>query len=184
MAPKKKPPTLSETISVNVREARLLAQMSQEEVAQGMKGLGFKWTRMTVTEVEGAGRGRQVSIEEWLGLAEVFRLAAFQLLLPQEESTEVTIASEFSMEHNVSLFAAIVDEQMINRIAKNSTDLAWKISARVVRKAIAGPLKAMAQRYQAVSQQAQELADANTALATMLDERPELWLQNESKEKS
>ncbi len=71
--------TLGAEIARAVRELREDRGWSQEQLAAEMASLGFRWSRMTVTEVEGR-RQRSVSIEELLGLAHVFDVGLRRLL--------------------------------------------------------------------------------------------------------
>lgn len=90
--------TLSETISLMVRRFRMMASLTQADLAESMSRLGFGWKRITVTEVErpwssrGSGDAppRQVSLEELLGLAALFGIPVHRFLLPyaEDESLE------------------------------------------------------------------------------------------------
>jgi transcriptional regulator with XRE-family HTH domain len=171
-------PTLEGTLSANIRSAREARTWSQEELAGKMSDLGFdNWSRMTVTTIE---RGsRRVTIEEWLGLAEVFRWAAFQFLVPQEgDSTEVAITPKFSMEDDVSFFAAIVDEEMLSKISRSATAAAWKIAFRTVGKEIVRGLQVASRTYRT-------LAEQNDAVVQSIVDNPQVWFVDDvpSKEK-
>ena len=72
-------PTLGDEIAGRVRELRTERRLSQAQLAEAMAELGFGWSRMTVTEVEGARR-RAVSVEELLGLAYVLDVGVKRLL--------------------------------------------------------------------------------------------------------
>jgi transcriptional regulator with XRE-family HTH domain len=171
--------TIPETIRANVRVYRVNRKWSQDELAERMRELGFKWTRSTVAEVEGGGRGRNVSIEEWMGLGEVFKVGAFQFILPMDESAEISLADNFSMEDGTALFVGVVDNEVIGRIAGNITDMQWKLSGRIVARAIAGPLKAIADHHRGIAEQEQLVAALATELASQVQESPELWLQSQ-----
>jgi transcriptional regulator with XRE-family HTH domain len=63
----------SEALAKNIRAARGLRGMKQEDLATLMKQLGHSaWTRTTVSEVEAVGevqRRRRVTVDELFGLA-------------------------------------------------------------------------------------------------------------------
>jgi len=71
--------TLGTEIARAIRELREERGWSQEQLGAEMASLGFRWSRMTVTEVEGR-RQRSVSVEEMLGLAHVFDVGLRRLL--------------------------------------------------------------------------------------------------------
>lgn len=66
--------TVAEEIAHRVRDLRSQSRWSQAQLAAEMSDLGFRWRRMTVTEIEGE-RHRPVSVEELLGLAHVFNVS-------------------------------------------------------------------------------------------------------------
>lgn len=74
-----KSPSLASEIALRIRELRTERGWSQAQLASEMAALGFAWTRMTVTEVEGP-RQRAVSIAEVLALAHVFDLGVTKIL--------------------------------------------------------------------------------------------------------
>src|ERR1700693_6033241 len=81
MAPRKpRSVPIGDVIAAVVKEQREHNGWNQEQLAEKMQALGFKWARTTVTEVEGSGRRRQVSVPELLGLSEVFDCGALFLL--------------------------------------------------------------------------------------------------------
>lgn len=82
MAPKTpKSEPVPEVIAASVRRLRTEHDWTQEQLAEQMRAIGFKsWARSKVAEVEGKGRGRQVSVPELLGLAQVFDVGVLALL--------------------------------------------------------------------------------------------------------
>lgn len=73
MTPRKpktpKPVPLAEVIAFWLRHFREEKELSQTQLAQKMKDTGFPtWSRTTVAEVEGKGRGRGITFAELLGL--------------------------------------------------------------------------------------------------------------------
>ncbi len=153
------PPTLAAMICANVRAARLARGWEQSDVAEKMSGLGFDWKQSTVANVEGKGRSRRVTIEEWLGLAEIFDVAAFQLLIPQEGDETLAITSQFSMEDNASLFATIIDERFLNKVISGAEATAWKMALRRVNKKMAANLTGIANAHQRVADQLRSNAE-------------------------
>src|SRR5262249_31938080 len=67
-------------IATNLSALREEAGWTQAQLAQAMTDLGFDWKRITVAEVEGADR--RGSLEELLGLAALYPLPMFSLMLP------------------------------------------------------------------------------------------------------
>ena len=72
------PVPLPELLGRNVRVLRKALGMSQEDLADAMRGIGFGWVRQTVEESE-SGR-RDATIEELLGLVDVFEVPLSQLI--------------------------------------------------------------------------------------------------------
>ena len=74
-----------------------------------MRDLGFtSWGRTTVTEVEGAGRGRQVSVPELLGLAMIFGVGIDGLLWPDVETVPLEITPDRALTERAQLIAVMV----------------------------------------------------------------------------
>ena len=138
------PPTLAAMICANVRAARLARGWEQSDVAEKMSGLGFDWKRVTVANVEGKGRSRRVTIEEWLGLAEIFDVRGVPAIDSPEGDETLAITSQFSMEDNASLFATIIDERFLRRGVSGAEATAWKIALRRVNKKMAANLTGIA----------------------------------------
>lgn len=71
----------SEVLATNARDARVLARLSQDDVADRMRELGHaRWSRATVSEVE--REGRSVAVLELLSLCLVLDQAVGDLLDP------------------------------------------------------------------------------------------------------
>src|SRR5580693_113550 len=83
MAPRKPPKEpLEEVLAGSVRRLREERGWTQEQLAEQMYEVGFtNWARSTVTEVEGSGRRRQISVAELFGLAHVFGCGVGDLLV-------------------------------------------------------------------------------------------------------
>jgi transcriptional regulator with XRE-family HTH domain len=75
---------LSDVVADNVRALRALRRLSQTELAKRMGQLGHKWTRATVSDVERAGRN--VTVDELLGLALALTVSVPELLDPTKDS--------------------------------------------------------------------------------------------------
>jgi len=91
MAPRKpKKVVLSDVIASACKWHREQHKWTQEQVAEKMREQGFaNWARTTVTEVEGSGRRRQVSVPELLGLAIVFGCGLDALLWDEPHRLEI-----------------------------------------------------------------------------------------------
>jgi len=60
---------LPDAIAENVRHCRDDLGLTQTELAANMNNAGFiTWSRTTVAEIEGGGRGRRIGLAELLGL--------------------------------------------------------------------------------------------------------------------
>lgn len=72
---------LADAVADNVRAHRVLAKLSQGDVAERMRGLGHDWTQTTVSDIE---RGeRNVTVDELVGLALVFQISPQDLIDPR-----------------------------------------------------------------------------------------------------
>lgn len=97
MSPRKPPKqALGDVLAASIKRLREDRGWTQEQLAERMQGAGFNsWARSTVTEVEGSGRRRQVSVAELIGLAQVFEAPVFSMLWPVDRRLEVTPALTF-----------------------------------------------------------------------------------------
>lgn len=73
-----------QTVAHRVSELRNRKGMTAAEVGQRMKEQGFKWDRFTVANLE-KGKRQNVTLTEWLGLAQVLDVSPLHLLVPLEE---------------------------------------------------------------------------------------------------
>ena len=85
MTPRKpktpKPVPLAEVISRGLRFLRAEKKLSQTQLAQKMKEIGFPtWSRTTVAEVEGKGRGRGISFAELVGLTRALNTTVLDMI--------------------------------------------------------------------------------------------------------
>jgi transcriptional regulator with XRE-family HTH domain len=71
-------------IAENLRNLRLEAGWTQQQLANAMTAIGFGWARETAVEVE--RYGRKLQLEEVLGIAALFSVPVVELLLPDEET--------------------------------------------------------------------------------------------------
>src|SRR5665811_473557 len=69
-------------LAANVRAARALRNMSQQDLAERMSVLGQQWSRPTVSQVERAARA--VSVDELFGLAHALETDILVLLSAPE----------------------------------------------------------------------------------------------------
>lgn len=72
----------TDIVASRLQEHRVMAGITQAYLAAVMKRLGFKWSRMTVTEVEGGSR--KVALDELLALAALYAVPMVEFLLPYE----------------------------------------------------------------------------------------------------
>jgi len=73
----------AEAVARNVTAARARQRLSQEQVAEAMRGLGFKWVRQMVTEAE--RNRRRITVEELLGLSIALRTELTMLVYPSPD---------------------------------------------------------------------------------------------------
>lgn len=74
---------IGQVIAESVRRYRLARTMTQADLSEGMIDLGFTtWSRSTVAEVEGKGRGRGISFVELIGLAQMLGVTVADMLIP------------------------------------------------------------------------------------------------------
>lgn len=86
------PTSYTEVLAGNVRAARSRAKLSQQDVAERMRGLGFgAWMHQTVGNVERAKRGLRA--EELLGLAYCLGTTTQRLMTPLWEDKWIELPS-------------------------------------------------------------------------------------------
>ena len=78
--------------ATRIRDLRRRAGLTQTDLADLMKRLGFDWKRVTVAEIETGAEGqkdrkpgRKVSLEELVGLASLFGVPMLEFILPAED---------------------------------------------------------------------------------------------------
>src|SRR4051812_19257462 len=77
-----------QVVARNIRHLREIADLTQEELAQRLNSVsGGAWTNVAVSQVEagwksGAGRVRQVDLNELIAFSIVFEVPIWALLLP------------------------------------------------------------------------------------------------------
>ncbi len=76
-----------EIIAENIRNLRLEAGWTQQQLADAMTAIGFTWARETAVEVERTGR--KVQLEEVVGIAALFGIPIMELLLPDNQTAIV-----------------------------------------------------------------------------------------------
>jgi transcriptional regulator with XRE-family HTH domain len=74
--------SFTEIVAENLRNLRLEAGWTQQQLADSMAAIGLTWVRETVVEVERTGRKMQ--LEEVVGVAGLFGVPVLELLLPDE----------------------------------------------------------------------------------------------------
>jgi transcriptional regulator with XRE-family HTH domain len=92
MTPRRKSKSVSEVLAATIKKQREREGWTQEQLAEQMRDYGYSnWARTTVTEVEGKGRRRQVTVPELLGLTQVFGVGVDELLWdPENHPLEVS----------------------------------------------------------------------------------------------
>lgn len=73
-----------QTVAFRVGELRKRKGLTAAEVGQRMQAEGFKWDRFTVSNLE-KGKRQNVSLTEWLGLAQILDVSPLHLLVPLED---------------------------------------------------------------------------------------------------
>ena len=76
--------SFTEIVAFNLRNLRLEAEWTQQQLAEAMTAIGFTWARETVVEVERTGR--KVQLEEIVGIAALFGVPMVELLLPDDKT--------------------------------------------------------------------------------------------------
>ena len=76
--------SFTEIIAENVRNLRLEAGWTQQQVADAMAEIGFNWSRETTVEIERTGR--KVQLEELMGIAALFGVPVLELLMPDDDT--------------------------------------------------------------------------------------------------
>lgn len=71
-----------QVLAANIRAARGLLNLSQQDLAERMSAMGHTWSRPTVSEVERGARA--VSVDELFGLSHALRVDISLLLSPPQ----------------------------------------------------------------------------------------------------
>jgi transcriptional regulator with XRE-family HTH domain len=157
-AKKKKILTVPQAIAASMKRRREERGWSQEALALEMRGLGFPWSRMTVTEVErsapgsGAakGLGRQVSVQEVLGLAQVFGVGLEDLLW-DPENRPLEVSETHILVKRRDLVAMIVSHETL-------TDEAVRLAGPVLEKYLSRVVQGYAERVRAMTKELRSTA--------------------------
>lgn len=108
------PPTSSEILARNIAAARVRRGLNQASLAARMQGLGYRWLRQTVSEVE-ADR-RRVTLEEIVGLAYALSTSVRALARPTDDDKLVALPSG-------AVVAAASVQQLVD--GTNDNAVAW-----------------------------------------------------------
>ena len=92
--------TLGAILAGNVAAARVRRRLQQQDLADRMRALGWKWVRQTVGEVE--NNRRRLSAEEIYGLAEALEVSIPVLMTPSDPDGFVVFPNGKYI-HNISL---------------------------------------------------------------------------------
>ncbi|MEJ8645293.1 helix-turn-helix transcriptional regulator [Streptomyces sp. MS1.HAVA.3] len=77
------PLTPTGTVAKRVREVRKRRGLTAEQLALKLREQGIPWDRYTVNKLEN-GKRQNISLTEWLALAEVLNVAPVHLLTPTD----------------------------------------------------------------------------------------------------
>jgi transcriptional regulator with XRE-family HTH domain len=112
-----KPVPIADAMALNIRMRREAVELTQSQLAVNMVNAGFSsWTRTTVSEVEGNGRGRSVSLPELMALAVILRVSCWELLCPHP-SAAVEISPGLSAEPH-DLISLLVSTDIVTTHAE------------------------------------------------------------------
>jgi transcriptional regulator with XRE-family HTH domain len=78
--------TLGAILASNIKTARVLRRFEQQDLADRMRGLGYKWVRQTVGEAENSRR--RLTVEETFALALALDTTVERLMMPQPWADE------------------------------------------------------------------------------------------------
>ena len=92
------PTTPSAILAGNIAAARARRHLQQQDLAERMRALGWKWVRQTVGEVE--NNRRRLTAEEILGLAISLETTIQRLLTPLDEDKWVQVPSGLHLDIN------------------------------------------------------------------------------------
>lgn len=84
-------------LAANIAAARVRRDLQQQDLAERMRALGWKWVRQTVGEVEKKEQGRRVTPGELVGLAIALETSVTRLTSPLPEDREVELPSGLSL---------------------------------------------------------------------------------------
>jgi transcriptional regulator with XRE-family HTH domain len=81
------------TIARRVRQTRLRQDLTAEDLAQKLQGVGLTWQRSTVAKLEN-GHRETITVDELLALARVLDVAPVNLLVPLEDETPYQVTPD------------------------------------------------------------------------------------------
>lgn len=89
---------VSQALAASVRSLRERENLTQDDLAKAMQELGFRWVRVTVSQVE--GQRREISVAELLGLASMFGVGVDQLLWPDGSAEGLKVSSKLILDRD------------------------------------------------------------------------------------
>ncbi|HVL89751.1 MAG TPA: hypothetical protein VM841_05895 [Actinomycetota bacterium] len=110
--------------------------LTQESLAEHMNALGFKWSRVTVVDIE--RDARRLSVAELFGLALLFRVGIGELVAPGRDQ-RLLVADEVGP----------LDARAVAELVSGRGGARWAVAARVLPEGVEGPAKELWARRRA-----------------------------------
>jgi transcriptional regulator with XRE-family HTH domain len=88
---------LGEAVGRNLRRLRMEAGRTQKELAGWMNQAGFKWTQVTVAQLEGGQRGRRITVEELLMLGVLLGRGHLKPLIDPLPNLALRVSDELAL---------------------------------------------------------------------------------------
>lgn len=97
--------------------------MTQGALAERMNAIGFpRWSRTTVTEVEGKGRGRGITMAELIGVAHVLDVSVGDLIHDAVSDRPIEIATGgLTVDSFVDLAVRILSPEVVSGLTEQLT---------------------------------------------------------------
>ncbi len=165
---------LGDIIASSVKAQREHNGWNQEQLAEKMNDLGFHWARTTVTEVEGKGRRRQVSVPELLGLSEVFGCGALFLLWDRTEQGADAVPLEvvtggLTLDRQLDLLSLLVPGNLLVDVLGDLVDRTHKKEVERLQEVFIARAKSMAAELRMTANWVEEKAIAEMSGLTEED---------------
>jgi len=159
---------LSTVVAFSVRMFREARRLTQAELAEKMNSIGFAtWSRTTVTEIEGRGRGRNVNFAELVGLASVLRVSLANLVIGGDgkswDAPIELVPDGLTVRSATELMAMMLPPELVTELVDNVTRASVNLERKHLREGISDDLYRLASSLRDEANRFEQSADRMTA---------------------